>query len=100
VRFDRLMTFWRSALPGRILELRYEELVADQQRETMALLAHCGLDWNEACLDFHQNIAPVSTPSAAQVRRPMYNDAVARWERHRDALAGVISYFEAEGIPI
>ena len=100
VRFDRLMAFWRSALPGRILELRYEELVADQQRETMALLAHCGLDWNEACLDFHQNIAPVSTPSAAQVRRPMYNDAVARWERHRDALAGVISYFEAEGIPI
>jgi tetratricopeptide (TPR) repeat protein len=100
VRFDRLMAFWRSALPGRILELRYEELVADQQRETMALLAHCGLDWNEACLDFHQNIAPVSTPSAAQVRRPMYKDAVARWERHRDALAGVISYFEAEGIPI
>lgn len=100
VRFDRLMAFWRAVLPGRILELRYEELVADQERETRGLLVHCGLDWNAACLDFHQNTAPVSTPSAAQVRRPMYKDAVARWERHRDALAGVIGYFEAEGIAI
>ena len=100
VRFDRLMAFWQEALPGRILELRYEALVAEQECETRALLAHCGLGWDAACLDFHQNTAPVSTPSAAQVRRPMYNDAVARWERHRGALAGVIAYFEAEGIAI
>lgn len=100
VRFDRLMAFWREALPGRILELGYEDLVADQEGETRRLLAHCGLDWDEACLDFHRNTAPVSTPSAQQVRRPMYKDAVARWKAHRDALAPVIAYFEAEGIAI
>lgn len=100
VRFDRLMAFWQRELPGRILELRYEDLVADQEQETRLLLAHCGLKWNEACLAFHQNAAPVSTPSAAQVRRPIYKDAVARWRLHRGALAPVIAYFEAEGILI
>jgi Flp pilus assembly protein TadD len=99
-RFDRLMAFWRAALPGRILELRYEELVADQEVETRRLLMHCGLDWSNACLNFHQNTAPVSTPSAAQVRRPIYRDSVARWTLHRDALAPVIRFFEAEGIAI
>ncbi|WP_292945748.1 tetratricopeptide repeat-containing sulfotransferase family protein [Novosphingobium sp.] len=99
-RFDRLMAFWRAALPGRILELRYEDLVADQEGATRLLLAHCGLEWDAACLDFHRNTAPVSTPSAAQVRRPMYTDSVARWMKHRDALAPVIAFFEAEGIAI
>ncbi|MBY0392838.1 MAG: sulfotransferase, partial [Novosphingobium sp.] len=100
VRFDRLMAFWRAALPGRILELGYEDLVADQEGQTRRLLAHCGLAWDEACLDFHRNTAPVSTPSAQQVRRPMYKDSVARWKAHRDALAPVIAYFESEGIAI
>ncbi len=94
------MAFWREALPGRILELRYEDLVADQEGETRRLLAHCGLEWSDACLDFHQNAAPVSTPSAAQVRRPMYKDSVARWKLHRDALAPVIRFFEEAGIVI
>jgi tetratricopeptide (TPR) repeat protein len=98
--FDRLMAFWREALPGRILELHYEKLVADQEGETRRLLAHCGLEWSDACLDFHQNAAPVATPSAAQVRRPMYRDSVARWTLHRDALAPVIRFFEAEAIAI
>lgn len=100
VRFDRLMAFWRAALPGRVLELGYEDLVADQEGRTRALLAHCGLDWNEACLDFHRNTAPVSTPSAAQVRRPMYTDSVARWKAHRDALAPVIAFFQEQGVAI
>lgn len=100
VRFDRLMAFWRAALPGHILELRYEDLVADQEGETRRLLAHCGLAWSDACLDFHQNAAPVSTPSAAQVRRPMYRESVARWKRHQSALAPVIRFFEEAGISI
>ncbi len=100
VRFDRLIKLWREVLPGRILELGYEDLVVDQEGGTRALLEHCGLKWDAACLDFHRNTAPVSTPSAAQVRRPMYRDSVARWTRHLDALAPVIAFFEEQGIPI
>ncbi|MEH3036253.1 MAG: sulfotransferase [Sphingomonas adhaesiva] len=100
VRFDRLMTLWRAALPGRLLELRYEDLVADQEAETRRLLDHCGLGWSDACLSFQDNAAPVSTPSAAQVRRPMYRDAVARWKRHGDALAPARRIFEEAGIAL
>lgn len=98
IGFDRLMAFWRSALPGRILEIGYEDIVADQEGATRRLLAHCGLDWAEACLAFHRNTAPVSTPSAAQVRRPIYRESVARWTHHRAALAPIIARFREAGI--
>ena len=100
VRFDRLMRLWREALPGRVLEIRYEDLVADQEGETRRLLAHCGLAWSDDCLSFHTNDAPVSTPSAAQVRRPIYRDSVARWKRHAAVLEPVRRFFEDAGIDL
>jgi tetratricopeptide (TPR) repeat protein len=100
VRFDRLMAFWREALPGRILELSYEALVEDQEGQSRRLLAHCGLDWSDDCLNFHAHSGPVSTPSAAQVRRPIYRDSVARWRTHSTALAPVRAYLEAQGITV
>lgn len=99
-RFDRLMAFWRAALPGRILELSYEAMVEDQEGESRRLLAHCGLDWSETCLDFHTHSGAVSTPSAAQVRRPIYRDSVARWRRHAEALAPVRAYLDAQGVAV
>lgn len=99
-RFNRLMGFWHEVLPDRILEVQYEHLVADQEGETRRLLAHCGLDWDEACLSFHGNSAPVSTPSAAQVRRPIYSDAVARWRRHAEALEPVRRFFADASIAV
>ncbi|WP_068087604.1 tetratricopeptide repeat-containing sulfotransferase family protein [Novosphingobium rosa] len=99
-RFDRLMAFWRQALPGRVLELRYEDVVEDQEGQTRRLLEHCGLDWSDACLNFHTNSAPVSTPSAAQVRRPLYKDAVARWKQHAEVLAPVARFFERSDIAL
>ena len=100
VRFDRLMSLWREALPGRVIEVRYENLVADQEEETRRLLAHCGLAWSDDCLSFHTNNAPVSTPSAAQVRRPIYQDSVARWKRHAAVLEPVKRFFEDAGIDL
>lgn len=99
-RFDRLMALWAREMPGRVLEVRYEDLIADQQGQTRRLLDHCGLEWSDACLDFHTNAAPVSTPSAAQVRRPIYSDSVARWKRHADVLTPVQRFFDQQGIAI
>lgn len=98
VRFDRMMALWASELPGRVLELAYEDLIADQQGQTRRLLDHIGLDWSDQCLAFHENAAPVSTPSAAQVRRPIYTDSVARWKRHAEVLEPVRRFFEQHGI--
>jgi thioredoxin-like negative regulator of GroEL len=99
-RFDRLMAFWDALFPGRILQLRYEDLVADQEVESRRLFAHCGLGWTNAALDFHNNTAAVATPSAAQVRRPMFRDSVERWRAHADALAPVRTFFDGEGIAV
>jgi hypothetical protein len=99
-RFDRLMARWRETLPGRVIEVRYEDLVADQERQSRRILAHCGLAWSDDCLSFHTNQAPVSTPSAAQVRRPIYPDSVARWKRHADVLEPVSRFFAEAGIAV
>ncbi len=99
-RFDRILALWREALPGRVLELQYEMLVDNQREQTARLLAHCGLDWSDACLDFHTNAAPVSTPSAAQVRRPLYRDSIDRWRLHADALGPARDFLERRGITV
>ena len=100
VRFDRLMTMWRGALVDRLLEVRYEDLVADQEGQTRRILDHCGLPWADECLSFHANSAPVSTPSAAQVRQPIYASSVDRWKRHAAVLEPVQRFFERSGIAI
>lgn len=99
-RFDRLMHLWESLWPGRILQLSYEALVADQEGQTRRLLEHCGLDWDQACLSFHKNSAAVATPSAAQVRRPINADGVERWRSHEKALQPVRDWLETQGIKI
>jgi len=76
---DRAMRFWAARDPGWIHEHRYEALLADPQAAVTALLAHCGLAFDPACLRFHEAGREVRTASAAQVRRPLQRDtAVAR----------------------
>jgi len=84
--YAALMAHWRRILPeGAMLEIRYEDLVADIETEARRLLAYCGIDWDDACLAFHRTRRPVLTASVAQVRQPIYRTAVGRWrpyERH------------------
>lgn len=98
--FDRLMRFWRNEIPGRVLELSYEQLTADQAGQTRALLAHCDLPWNDACLDFHGRTGAVATPSAQQVRRPVNRDSVERWRAYAAHLGEVQTFFHEAGIPL
>jgi hypothetical protein len=100
VRFDRLMAFWERQLPGRILQVGYERLVDQQEACTRELLAFCGLSWDEACLRFEQNQAPVATASAVQVREPMYRTAVRRWKRYEAQLQPLLDLLEASGIAV
>jgi tetratricopeptide (TPR) repeat protein len=85
--FDDLMANWREHIPtDRFLEIQYESIVHDQENQTRRLLEFCGLNWEEACLRFHENAAPVSTASSVQVRRPLYSDSIGRWKRYGDKL--------------
>jgi len=99
VQFDRLITHWQAALPGRVHEVRYEALVADQRAETGRLLAHCRLPWEEACLHFERNEQAVATASAVQVRQPLYASSVGRWRRFERHLQPLIDELLAAGVP-
>jgi hypothetical protein len=74
-----LMDHWRSVLPGRIHFVQYERLVEDTENEIRAMLAYCGLPFEEGCLRFWENDRVVATPSAGQVRRPIFRDALEQW---------------------
>jgi tetratricopeptide (TPR) repeat protein len=90
--FDDLMTHWRETLPeDRFMEVRYEDIVHDQKNQTQRLLSFCDLDWEEACLRFHENTAAVSTASSVQVRQPLYSGSIDRWKKYGDKLDGLHS---------
>jgi len=84
--YSNLMAHWENVLPGFMHTLRYEEMVADQQKQTKSLLDFCGLPWADACLTFHKTERKVDTASLAQVRQPIYKDSVALWKRYEKHL--------------
>ncbi|TAA20383.1 tetratricopeptide repeat-containing sulfotransferase family protein [Pseudoxanthomonas winnipegensis] len=86
IGFDRLMAHWNRLLPDRILEIDYEDIVEQQAASTRKLLAFCGLDWDDACLSFERNAAPVATASAVQVRSPIYRSSLGRWKRYGESV--------------
>jgi len=101
VQFDRVVSHWQRALPAdRFKVVQYEALVAAQEEVSRELIAFCGLAWDDRVLAFHRNAAGVGTPSAAQVRAPMYNTAVGRWEKYGAALDPARRVLEKAGIAV
>ena len=84
--YENLMAHWRQALPGRLYEVSYEQLTSNQEQESRQLIEYCGLEWQDACLDFYKTDRKVKTASAFQVRQPMHNQSVDLWKRYGDAL--------------
>ncbi|MEM5517792.1 sulfotransferase [Henriciella sp. AS95] len=76
----RVMRHWDHVLPGRVHRVQYESMVSDTEREIRNLLAHCGLDFEPACLAFHETRRAVRTASAEQVRQPIYARGVGHWK--------------------
>jgi tetratricopeptide (TPR) repeat protein len=94
--YARLMKHWRAVLPpGVMLELQYEELVADAEPHARRLLAHCGLEWDAACLRFHETRRPVRTLSAGQVREPLFRGSIGRARPYREWLGPLIDAWAA-----
>jgi tetratricopeptide (TPR) repeat protein len=84
---QRLMDHWQDVLPGRIHYQRYEDTVEDLDSNVRSLLSYCGLDFHPACLEFHKTQRTIRTPSASQVRQPIYGSSVGRWKRYAEQLA-------------
>jgi tetratricopeptide (TPR) repeat protein len=86
---DRLRVHWETVLPVRHITMSYERLVADPEGESRRLIVFLGLEWESNCLEFHLNLRPVRTASYAQVRRPLYRDAVEHWRHYERFLSGL-----------
>jgi tetratricopeptide (TPR) repeat protein len=98
--FDRLMRHWDKLFPGRFLQLNYEDIVEDQEAQTRRLLQFCQLDWEDQCLHFENNTAPIATASSAQVRQPVYRTALARWKNYAPQLEPLAELLREGGLEI
>lgn len=98
VGYRQLMDHWRTVLPGRIIEVVYEEVVGNLEGESRRLLAELGLEWEPSCVAFQDNEAATLTGSAVQVRQKIYSSSVGRWRDYEDQLKPVADALEAAGI--
>ncbi len=95
-----LMDHWRRVLPNPILEVRYEDMVADTEGMSRTVIDFLGLPWNDACLNYREAENRAKTLSVWQVRQPVYATSVKRWkryERHLDPLKAELTGFYPDG---
>jgi hypothetical protein len=84
--YQELAAHWCRVIPDAMLEVQYEQVVDDLEGQARRIIAHCGLEWDERCLDFHRTERSVRTASASQVRQPVYQSSIGRWRAHADRL--------------
>ena len=85
--YVELMRHWDEALPGRILRVQYEDVVADLESQVRRLLDYCALPFEQACLDFHATERAVRTASSEQVRQPIFRSGLDQWQNFEPFLA-------------
>ncbi len=96
-----LMRHWDAVLPGRVLKVAYEDVVEDLEGGVRRMLGHCGLDFEPACLTFHETRRSIRTPSSEQVRQPIGREGLTQWEHYapwlgplRDALGDALTGYK------
>ena len=93
-----LMDYWRKKFPGRILELDYKKLTEDQEGQTRMLLEHCGLPWEDQCLEFYKTKRGVLTASQIQVRQKMYKGSSETWKKYREHIGELLEALDEAGV--
>ena len=86
-QYHEMMAHWHEVLPGKVLDVHYEETVTDLESQVRRVLAHCGLPFESACLRFFENERAVKTASSEQVRLPIYTGALGTWRRYEHNLS-------------
>lgn len=94
VQYQRLMDHWHELMPGRILDVQYETVVADLDSQVDRILDYCGLPFEESCLRFHETERAVKTASSEQVRQPIYSSSVNLWQNYQAHLGELVEVLE------
>ena len=90
LQYQRLMDHWHRVLPGFVLDVHYEQVVADLENEVRRILEFCELPFEEACLNFHETRRAVKTASSEQVRLPIYSSSIELWRNYRTHLGELL----------
>jgi tetratricopeptide (TPR) repeat protein len=98
--YQRVLAHWREVQPMPWLEIQYEDMVANFERNARRLIDFVGLEWHPACLEFHSNRRTVRTPSYAQVRQPINSGSVGRWRRYEESLEPLFRAFDRYGVKV
>ena len=94
LEYQRIMDHWNKILPGRVLDVHYENMVVNQEEETRRLIEFCELPWEEACLRFYETERAVNTASSEQVRQPIYSKSINAWRRFENHLGPLVEVLE------
>jgi hypothetical protein len=81
-QYYETMQHWHAVLPGKVLDVHYEETVTDLEGQVRRILDHCGLPFEESCLRYYETDRAVKTASSEQVRQPIYREALGKWRRY------------------
>lgn len=81
-----IMSHWETALPGRVLKVQHEDVVADLETQVRRILKYCELPFESACVNFHETERAVRTPSSEQVRQPIYQSGMDQWTHYAEFL--------------
>ena len=98
-QIDRLMQHWCAVLPVPILEIQYETLVGNLEQESRRLIDFLGLEWDPACLAFHETERTVLTASYWQVRQPLYASSAGRWRNYQRHLGPLLRELDGPVLP-
>jgi len=94
ILYQELMDHWHTIMPGVILDVQYEDVVAHQEDQTRRLLEHCGLDYEEGCLRFDETDRAVTTASSEQVRQKIYTSSLDAWRPYEPYIDELIEHLE------
>jgi hypothetical protein len=94
VQYHRLMDHWERIIPGAVLHVDYENVVADLETQVRRILEYCELPFEASCLRFHETDRAVKTASSEQVRQPIYESSVNLWRNYEPYLAELIEILE------
>jgi len=100
VAFNQLVESFKALLPDTVfIDVLYEDVITDLETQARRLINFCNLEWQEQCLDFQNNQAPVATASSAQVRAPLYSSSIGRWRFCQEEMQAALDILDEHQIP-
>lgn len=99
-RYRDLMAYFRQEFPGRIVDISYEDTARDLEPNARKLINALKLDWEDACLNFHESSSGVATASSVQVREPAHTRSIGRWRRYETELLPMMGELTRLGVPL